>query len=110
MIHFDQCFFFFFFAGLSRPIHERKKWSVQGGIFQRLEIFLTSVEETSTKSGLNQWRWVRVCVCVCVFVSLTFDNTFVYSHPSLFVFFLFFSFFSLLTFHTGNILNQGSIE
>lgn len=43
--------------GLSRPLEERKKYALQGGVYKRLEIFLLSVEETAEKSGLSQWRW-----------------------------------------------------
>ena len=43
--------------GLSRPLEERKKFALQGGVYKRLEIFLLSVEETAEKSGLSQWRW-----------------------------------------------------
>ena len=30
---------------------------MQGAVFKRLENFLQSVEETASKSGLNQWAW-----------------------------------------------------
>jgi Ca2+-binding EF-hand superfamily protein len=43
--------------GLSRPLDERKKFALQGGVYKRLELFLVSVEETAEKSGLTQWRW-----------------------------------------------------